>query len=156
MTRELTGRHVLIIFVALFGVVFAVNGLFAYLALDGFPGLEAKEPYRKGLAFNDQIARARTLAELGWTMEATPGPDGTLALRFRDRDGAPLAVSAVAAMLFHPASRSGDRTLALRPAGPGTFAAPLGSDMKGKRELRVTARGPDGRALAFRRVLWLN
>ncbi len=53
----LTGRHVLLIFLAFFGSIFAVNGWFLYSALSTHTGVVAVEPYRKGLAYNERIAR---------------------------------------------------------------------------------------------------
>ena len=45
MTKELTGRHVLIITLAAFGVIIAVNLVMAFLAVGSFPGLEVKNSY---------------------------------------------------------------------------------------------------------------
>ena len=42
MARELTGRHVLLITVAGFGTIIAVNLIMAFLAVGTFPGLEVK------------------------------------------------------------------------------------------------------------------
>lgn len=156
MTRELTGRHIVIILGALFGVVFAVNGVFAYLAIAGFPGLETDGAYRKGLAFNQQITRAETLRALGWTVTVTQSAPDNLTLRFNDKDGAPLAVSAVAATLFHPTSAGGDKALSFIAVTPGIVSATLDGAAKGQRDLRITARASDGRRIEFRRSLWID
>ena len=59
MTSELTGRHVIIILLSVFGVVFAVNGLFAYYAVSGFPGVETKDAYRGGWRSTSRSKRPR-------------------------------------------------------------------------------------------------
>ena len=41
----LTGRHVLYTFIAFFGIIFAVNGVFLYSALKTNTGVVAIEPY---------------------------------------------------------------------------------------------------------------
>ena len=75
--REITGRTVLLSLVAFFGVVFAVNGVFFWFASDSWTGLSTEDAYRKGIAFNDQLARADAQKRLGWTAEtdyASAGP----------------------------------------------------------------------------------
>lgn len=156
MSRELTGRHVLFILLALFGCVFAVNGVFAYFAIAGFPGLETKEPYRKGVAFNQQIEEADTLKSLGWTMSVERSESARLTLRFMRKDDTPLNVSTVAATLFHPANVKGDKALPVSMSATGVASAALDPREKGQRQLRVTARGPDGRRITFRRSVWLD
>lgn len=43
--KELTGRHVLLMFVAGFGIIIAVNLTLAFSAVRTFPGLEVKNSY---------------------------------------------------------------------------------------------------------------
>ena len=64
--RRLTGRQVLWILVAAFGVVFAVNGMMAWLAEKSFPGLVSNDAYREGLEYNRTIAARQAQAALGW------------------------------------------------------------------------------------------
>lgn len=156
MTRELTGRHVLFILLAAFGTIFAVNGVFAYFAVSQFPGIETADAYRKGLAFNKQIARADTLRELGWSMTLSRDTAGKLVLQFQTAEGAALPVSNVSALLFHPTSEKGDQPLSVRNEGPGQYSTELEKLEDGKRQLRVRATGPNGRPIEFRRVLWLD
>lgn len=156
MTRELTGRHVIIILLSVFGVVFAVNGLFAYYAVSGFPGVETKDAYRKGLAFNQQIEKAEALKSLGWTVLVTHDKPSTLRLRFQERDGVPLNVSDVSATLFHPTTATQDKALKFNALSTGLMLTSLDPADKGKRELRITALAPDGRSIEFRRELWIE
>src|SRR5688572_2876208 len=79
----LRGGHVLAAFLAFFGVIFAVNGVFLYMALSTHTGLVAQEPYRKGLHYNDRIAAAERQQALGWTSDLRLAPESgalTLAL----------------------------------------------------------------------------
>ena len=43
--RRITGRMVLVGLLTFFGVVFAVNGVFVYFALDSWPGLTTEAAY---------------------------------------------------------------------------------------------------------------
>lgn len=156
MMRELTGRHVLTILIVSFGVVFAVNSWFAYMAIGSFPGLEADKAYRRGLAFNDQIARSRALNDLGWQFAADVDADRNLTLRFTDSTGAALVVSNLSAHLIHPAAAKDDIVLKTRTAGSGRFTASLAPVTKGQRELRITATANDGQTIEFRRKIWID
>ncbi len=156
MSRTLTGRHVLTILLVSFGIVFAVNGYFTYVALQTFPGLESDQAYRKGLAFNDQIARARALDDLGWSLSTELGADSVLTIRFTDRDGAPLEIGKLVVTLFHPTTAQDDRSLGPVPAGPGVFTIPLVDIARGKRELRIAATAGNGQEIEFRRELWIE
>lgn len=156
MTRELTGRHVLLILVATFGTIFAVNGVFAYFAVTAYPGLETRDAYRKGVNFNGQIEQAEALKTLGWTLQVEQTGETAIRLRFQDASGAALRVSAVAATLFHPTTEKGDKPLIVSESASGAHIAPIGHSDKGQRQLRVEASGPDGRRITFRRAIWLD
>ena len=43
--KELTGKHVLFMVLAFFGVIIAVNFTMAYQAVSTFPGLEVRNGY---------------------------------------------------------------------------------------------------------------
>lgn len=156
MRRELTGRHVLFILLAVFGTIFAVNGVFAYFAVSRFPGLETEDAYRRGVAFNEQIARSDSMKALDWTMQVRRDGNSQFVLRFQDTDARPVAVTSVSATLFHPTDSKGDRPLTIDQMTQGTVTASLDEAARGQWQLRVTAEGPMGRAITFRRSLWLD
>ena len=55
---ELTGRTVLVWFVAFFGVVFAVNAILVKAATSTFGGVETTSSYKAGQMFEREVARA--------------------------------------------------------------------------------------------------
>ena len=69
----LRGRHVLLGLVGFFGLIFLVNGIFAYYAIATFGGGDTSDPYRKGLNYNETVAEAARDAELGWKAQLTYG-----------------------------------------------------------------------------------
>ena len=73
--RVLTGRMVLLMLVGFFGVMLAVNFVFATYAVKTFSGLDSDNPYDSGLAYNKEIAAAKAQADLGWTVDLTRTPD---------------------------------------------------------------------------------
>ena len=74
MTRELTGRHVLVITLCAFGTIIAVNVFMAVMAVGTFPGLEVKNSYvasqtfdrdREGVAVDEHYHIIRVLLREG-------------------------------------------------------------------------------------------
>lgn len=67
MTRQLTGYHVLGIFVLGFGVIIAVNLTLAFNAVRTFPGLEVKNSYVASQSFDADRAAQNAL---GWEVDS--------------------------------------------------------------------------------------
>ena len=76
MGKPLTGRTILGIFVAGFGIVFAVNFYMASLAVGGFSGVVVKNSYVASQEFNGWLEQAEKQAELGWSAEVTKAAAG--------------------------------------------------------------------------------
>ncbi|QBF30332.1 FixH family protein [Thalassococcus sp. S3] len=93
--REFTGRHALMIFVGVFGVIFAVNFFMAYSAVSTFPGLEVKNSYVASQSFDDRRAEQEAL---GWDVKAE-AEAGQVRLYINDDQGAPVEVTALDATL---------------------------------------------------------
>ncbi len=64
--KELTGRKVLMILLAAFGTILAVNMTLLYNAVKTFPGLEVKNSYVASQTFDDRAVAQRAL---GWAPE---------------------------------------------------------------------------------------
>src|SRR5450756_876373 len=92
--KPLTGRKVLFMLIAFFGVVFGVNFLMMKLAIDTLPGTEVDSAYSASLAYEKDIADARDQNARNWKVDAhiQRSPDGSATLRVeaRDNDGKPM------------------------------------------------------------------
>ena len=118
MKGPLTGRHVLIAVLAFFGVVFAVNGVMTYIALDSFSGLATEDAYRKGLRYNEQLATADAQAAQGWRVKVDYREgSGSLRLTLRDKDDLPLRSLQIEGIVGRPASAQHDRQPVLAHVG---------------------------------------
>ncbi len=95
MTKELTGRHVLMIFCGAFGIIIGVNLLLAWSAVSTFPGLEVKNSYVASQQFDERKAAQEAL---GWTVRADAA-EGEVILRFTDAQGLPVRVGALDAVV---------------------------------------------------------
>ncbi|MEQ8699381.1 MAG: FixH family protein, partial [Bauldia litoralis] len=87
-TQARTGRWIPWTFVGMFGVILAVNGIMVAVAFDTWSGLSTTEPYRRGLAYNSQLAEIERQQKLGWQVSLgfAPGGPGAGELRLRAVD----------------------------------------------------------------------
>lgn len=95
MTKQLTGRHVLMIFCGAFGIIIGVNLLLAWSAVSTFPGLEVKNSYVASQQFDERKAAQEAL---GWTVRADAA-EGEVILRVTDAQGLPVRVGALDAVV---------------------------------------------------------
>lgn len=95
MARELTGRKVLAITVSAFAVIIGVNLVLAVKAVSTFPGLEVPNSYVASQVFDAELKAQKAL---GWTLTESH-QDGELRLAFRDRDGLPVEVDRLSAVV---------------------------------------------------------
>jgi nitrogen fixation protein FixH len=149
---HLTGRKVLAIALAGFGLVLAINGAFVWLALDGFSGLSRPNAYREGLHYNDELAAAAEQRARGWqsryTLEA-----GRLVLAVALPDGTPVTGLALTAAVGRPATDDYDQTLALTETQPGRYLAAV-TLAPGQWSVVATGADAEGRAYRSEARLW--
>jgi nitrogen fixation protein FixH len=157
--QGLGGRHVLMVVLGFFGVVFLVNGVMIYSALSTHTGLVANEPYRKGLHYNERIEADERQARLGWSDTIEIGRDGRVALLVAHRDGRPVTGLQIEAVLGRPSTNRHDIKLKLAESAPGRYGtrtAPLGEgSWLIAAEARIDARAEDP-IYRTRRRLWLK
>src|SRR6476620_1204760 len=91
--KPLTGRKVLFMLVAFFGVVIGVNLVMMRLAIQTLPGTEVDSAYSASLAYEKEIAAARDQNARNWKIDAHIQRNGqvgaTLQVEARDNDGRP-------------------------------------------------------------------
>jgi len=127
MTRELTGRGVLIYLVAFFGVIFAVNLYFGVVAVTTFRGEDDLKPYQEGIEYNQTLARRAEQEKLGWkaifSVDRIGADKVHIAVTLKQADGSPEAGSGLLGEIRHPADESRDRTLHLVEVKAGDYEA---------------------------------
>lgn len=123
--RPLTGRAVLVMLIAFFGVVIGVNVLMMRLAIDTLPGTDVDSAYRASLAYEREIRTAHEQDTRHWRVEAhlARGLTDTANVRIvaRDSKGAPLTGLEFSARLERPADKRADRTVTLTEVETGIY-----------------------------------
>jgi nitrogen fixation protein FixH len=148
--KPLTGRKVLAIVLAFFGVIISVNLVLAYQAVNTFSGLEVQNSYVASQTFDAD--RAAQLA-LGWQVSAEV-EDGYLTIAFTDEAGAPVDVAALEAVVGRATHVREDQSPAFS-YGRGQFIAPV-ELAPGNWNIRLVATAPDGTQFRQRVVLYVR
>lgn len=145
--RRITGRHVLWGMIGFFGVIFAVNGTFLYVALMTWTGADVDNAYVRGIAYNRVLEAAEAQRALGWTVvvDSLTADAGTadLTLSYKDAEGAPMSGLSVDARFRHPVQRAYDRTVTLSDRGSGLYGAVLALPSAGLWDVHAVALGDD-------------
>ncbi len=151
MRREITGRHVLALFVGAFAVIVAVNLLLATMAIRTFPGLEVKSSYVASQTFD---AERRAQEALGWSI--VPGvTEETVTLAVLGPDG-PVESRITEATLGRATHVAEDSVLAFRFDG-ARFVAPRPANLtSGHWNLRLAMTAPDGTPFRQRVTMWVE
>ncbi len=136
----LTGRKVLLIAVACFGIVIGVNVVMAYQAVTTFPGLEEEtgNGYDESQAF-DQIMKAQIA--LGWKVDLGY-KDKELTVAFVGTKGNTPEVASMNLLVGRPTEAKDDQRPRFVQYGP-VFRAPV-KLAPGKWMVKVNALAKDG------------
>lgn len=145
--REFTGKHALILFVSAFAVIIGVNLFLAFSAVTTFPGLEVKNSYVASQEFNE---RKDAQEALGWAVNAEAA-NGQLRLMITDREGNPVEVSELKAVLGRATHVKEDVEPAFSFDGTA-YVAPADLE-KGNWNIRMVAKSNDGTTFTQRVVL---
>lgn len=141
---ELTGRRVLAMALAFFGVIIAANLTLAFWAVGTFPGLEAPNTFVASQEFD---TRREAQQGLGWTV--APGHEnGRVRLAITDAAGQPVEVASLQVLIGRPTSARDDVTPDFAFVG-GIYEAPV--DLApGLWMLKLEAVAKDGTLFAQR------
>ena len=123
--RPITGRMVLFMMVAFFGVVIGVNLIMMRLAIQTLPGTEVDSAYSASLAYEKEIATARAQSARNWKVDAHVERSGqggaTLQVEARDNDGRPMSGLTFHGRFERPTDRRADLPVALAEVGIGIY-----------------------------------
>lgn len=151
--KRVTGKTVLTWLVMFFGVIFAVNGVFLYLANKTWTGLAAEKAFRLGTKFNEQLAGARAQQALGWTISGTlvrKDSKAHITLQAQDRNKDMLTGMTVTVVLKRPAYDREDRRATLTEIRAGVYQAEVGNVDAGLWNVELTATSKTGESFFSR------
>lgn len=136
--REFTGRHLLMILVAFFGVVIGVNVTMAWLANSSWTGLVVRNSYVASQEFNRKAAAAEAQIARGWRFDLAVA-NGKVGFDFVTANGAPVTARSVKVTFKRPVTDREDVTVELalvdgrweasHPLADGAWIAVIDADV---------------------------
>ena len=158
--RQLTGRMVLLILLAFFGVVIGVNVTMMDLAISTLPGTEVDSPYQASLAYEKEIAAAHAQDARHWEVDAhverAAGGAALLQLTARDKDGKPVSGLKFAGRLERPTDKRADLAVELAEAGTGIYRGNAAAVAPGQWDLVIEGDAKGERVFLSRNRVILN
>lgn len=136
MTKELTGRHVLIIALCAFGVIITANLSMLFAATGSFPGLVVQNSYIASQGWN---ARADAQHELGWSARISHD-GGAVHVALTDSAGLPVLGTEPHLRIGRPTTTRDDRRIDLKFDG-ALYSAPIELPL-GRWEIELTILKP--------------
>jgi nitrogen fixation protein FixH len=159
-SKPLTGRKVLAMLLAFFGVVFGVNFLLMKLAIDTLPGTEVDSAYSASLAYEQEIAAAHDQNARDWKVDAhvQRGADGaaTLQVEARDASGRPVSGLKFEGRFERPTDRRADQQVALAESGIGIYRGSAALIAPGQWDLVLEAVSAGQRMFLSKNRVLLN
>lgn len=153
---QVRGRWIPWLFVGLFLVVIAVNGVMIWYALSSWTGLAANQAYDQGLTYNRNLAAAARQAQLGWRPTLTVRSDGDAAeveLALTDADMRPVADAAVVVDFERPTFEGADFAVELSAFAPGRYRARFAQPQPGIWNLHANIRRGDALFVHEQRIV---
>lgn len=121
---EFTGRHMLLLAVAFFGVIITVNVTMAVVASTSWTGLVVQNSYVASQQFEEKRLAHAAQQAAGWQASFSYAP-GAVQLIVRDAAGAPVDLGPVSLQVHRPVGGHDDQHLTLGRTPDGGYGAPL-------------------------------
>lgn len=146
----LTGRKVLAMVLAFFGVIIAVNATLTVFAIETLSGTEVASAYSASIAYQHEIDAAHQQNDRHWNVSATAKRDasGTLnvSIAAHDARDQPITGLAFSVRLQRPVDKRLDRDADLTEQAPGAYGVRLTDVAAGQWDLVIEADS-DGAAM---------
>ncbi len=130
------GRVILVYFILFFATIVVVNSFFIYMALDSFTGTVTENPYKKGLAYDEIISKAKSQPDMN---DIVSYQDGFLKWKLLDKQGQYIENAKVTAYMVRPVKDGYDFNIDMQYIGNGEYEAKLDLPLKGSWQAHLKA-----------------
>src|SRR4051812_28693254 len=158
--RPLTGRKVLLMLVAFFGVVIGVNMVMMRLAIQTLPGTEVDSAYSASLAYESEITAAHDQNSRNWKVDAHIRRDSrggaTVQVEALDNNGTPMSGLKFQGRFERPIDRRADKLVALAEVGIGIYRGNADGVAPGQWDLVLEGEAAGRRMFLSRNRVLLN
>lgn len=134
--KPLTGRKVLLILLAAFGIVLGANGIMMWQAARTYDGVVAEDVWQRGRAHDSLRAEALSQPARAWRLDILESSQAGTMIRLAEADGRPLDGLELSGSFVSPVDAAEDRALAATPLGEGCYR--LAADLPRPGNWRLT------------------
>ncbi len=140
---EFTGRHMLLLALGFFGVIFSVNVFMAVVSSTSWTGLVVKNSYVASQEFEEKRIAHEKQSAAGWQARFVYTP-GTARLVVTDGAGKPVDLGPVELLINRPVGGHDDQKLMLTASADGGYVAAvtLGAGVWDMLATATTETGP--------------
>jgi nitrogen fixation protein FixH len=160
VSKPLTGRQVLLMLVAFFGVVIGVNVTMMKLAILTLPGTEVDSAYTASLGYEKEIMAAHDQDARHWQVDAhvQRGANGgaTLEVQARDGSGRPMTGLKFQGRFERPTDKRADLPVELAEVGIGVYRGSASSIAPGQWDLVLEGDAAGRRMFLSKNRVLLN
>ena len=136
-SKDNSGKLILLYFVLFFGIIIIVNTIFVYISLSTHTGLVEKDYYKKGIAYNEILERAKNQPNL---IDKVTYNNGILRWALADNDNKALEDASVSAIIIRPVQGGYDFNVKLENKGAGVYEAKIKPPLKGAWIAKLTSK----------------
>lgn len=158
--KVLTGRMVFMMLAAFFAVVVGVNVVMMQLAIRTLPGTEVDSAYAASLAYEKEIAAARTQDARNWKVDAhverSSGGGAILRVEAHDASGRPMSGMRFEGRFERPTDRRADLSVTLAEEGIGIYRGRTSEIAPGQWDLVLEGLSSGQRMFLSRNRIMLN
>jgi len=122
VSKQFTGKHMLLIVLGFFGAIIIANAILAYFALGSWTGLVVKNSYVASQNFNKRLERAERQQRLGIT-STLKYHDGILKLTLQHKEGTPFSGLNAKIKIGRTIHENADSTIILKEETTGIYGA---------------------------------
>ena len=135
---QFTGKHMLFVMFAFFGIIIAVNLTMATMASKSWTGLIVKNSYVASQKYNSELQKAQIQRASGIRSELEYA-NGNLIFNLKNRDGRQLVVDNLTIAIGRPAFEQEDQTGIFKTEANFTYIFPVAL-AKGEWAIRITGK----------------
>lgn len=131
------GRQVFALFILFFGVIIIANTIFIYLAVHSHTGVITKNPYEKGLKFNETLEKAKAQPEM---FDKVSYDKGILKWTLFDQNHMPVENAVINVTLIRPIQDGYDFETKMDYVSNGIYTQKLELPLSGQWEAHLRAQ----------------
>lgn len=120
-----TGRKMLIVMIAFFATIIAVNAIMLTLAVKNFGGLVVQNSYVASQRFNEDVAATQAQPIRNWDIVAQANGE-RIAIQIADLGGMPVTGLSLSGLAARPTHERENTDLVFEETGEGVYGAATG------------------------------